>query len=113
MVMMPVTTSGMNALPMNLIGHGTAVNNTVRQIASSMGTAVLISVLSNVTKNVMPSDSLKTSNPISYGQKAIDAVLSGYHATFLLAAIIALVAVFIAFTLKDKRAQKAVNGGEE
>lgn len=38
MVMMPVTTSGMNALPMNLISHGTAVNNTFRQVASSIGT---------------------------------------------------------------------------
>lgn len=37
MVMMPVTTSGMNALPMNLISHGTAVNNTFRQVASSIG----------------------------------------------------------------------------
>ena len=50
MVMMPVTTSGMNALPGNLISHGTAVNNTFRQVASSIGTAILISVLSNVTK---------------------------------------------------------------
>lgn len=40
MVMMPVTTSGMNALPNNLISHGTAVNNTFRQIASSIGTAI-------------------------------------------------------------------------
>ncbi|MGE9642062.1 MFS transporter, partial [Escherichia coli] len=47
MVMMPVTTSGMNALPNNLISHGTAVNNTFRQIASSIGTAILISVLTN------------------------------------------------------------------
>ncbi|MCJ0565597.1 MDR family MFS transporter, partial [Enterococcus cecorum] len=48
MVMMPVTTSGMNALPAHLISHGTAVNNTFRQVASSIGTAILISVLTNV-----------------------------------------------------------------
>ncbi|MGH1802819.1 DHA2 family efflux MFS transporter permease subunit, partial [Enterococcus avium] len=54
MVMMPVTTSGMNALPMNLISHGTAVNNTFRQVASSIGTAVLISILTNVTKDNLP-----------------------------------------------------------
>ena len=54
MVMMPVTTSGMNALPMNLLSHGTAVNNTFRQVASSIGTAVLISVLTNVTKDGLP-----------------------------------------------------------
>jgi MFS family permease len=111
MVMMPVTTSGMNALPMNLISHGTAVNNTVRQIASSMGTAVLISVLSNVTKNSMPGNALKKADPIAYGGKAINAVLNGYHATFLLASLIALVGVFIAFQLHDKRAGNAIKGG--
>ncbi|GAW64171.1 major facilitator superfamily permease [Ligilactobacillus acidipiscis DSM 15836] len=36
MVMMPVTTSGMNALPDSLIADGTASNNTVRQVASSI-----------------------------------------------------------------------------
>lgn len=59
MVMMPVTTSGMNALPMNLISHGTAVNNTFRQVASSIGTAVLISILTNVTKDNLPKASFR------------------------------------------------------
>lgn len=36
MVMMPVTTSGMNALPDSLTADGTASNNTVRQVASSI-----------------------------------------------------------------------------
>jgi uncharacterized membrane protein len=76
-----------------------------------MGTAVLISILSNTTKNAMPKSTLKTVNPIEYGQKAIDAVLKGYHTTFLVATLVALVGVFIAFFLKDKRAQKAANGG--
>lgn len=66
MVMMPVTTSGMNALPMNLISHGTAVNNTFRQVASSIGTAVLISILTNVTKDNLPKASLLKSLPLFY-----------------------------------------------
>ncbi|MDF9446182.1 MFS transporter, partial [Limosilactobacillus mucosae] len=55
MVMMPVTTSGMNALPFEMISHGTAVNNTIRQVASSMGSAILISILTNVTNSQKPS----------------------------------------------------------
>ena len=34
-----ITTSGMNVLPFNKISHGTAVNNTFRQVLSSIGTA--------------------------------------------------------------------------
>ncbi|MCJ0556500.1 MDR family MFS transporter, partial [Enterococcus cecorum] len=65
MVMMPVTTSGMNALPAHLISHGTAVNNTFRQVASSIGTAILISVLTNVTKNNLPTKSILEATPLA------------------------------------------------
>lgn len=41
LVMMNVTTSGMNSLPLDKISHGTAVNNTFRQVLSSIGTASL------------------------------------------------------------------------
>ena len=45
MIMMPVTTAGINALPRHLIPHGTAMNNTVRQVGGSIGTALLVSVM--------------------------------------------------------------------
>lgn len=112
MVMMPVTTSGMNALPVNLMSHGTAVNNTFRQVASSIGTAILISVLSNVTKGNLPSDSLLDATPLAYKDKAIEATLSGYHAAFYVAAAFSLVGFFFAFTLKKKEpALKVLKGG--
>ncbi|WP_167800824.1 MFS transporter, partial [Limosilactobacillus fermentum] len=41
MVFMPVTTSGMNVLPITEMAHGTAVNNTFRQTMSSIGTAIM------------------------------------------------------------------------
>ena len=108
MVMMPVTTSGMNALPMNLISHGTAVNNTFRQVASSIGTAVLISILTNVTKDNLPKASLLKSLPLSYKDQAISATLSGYHAAFFVAVIFGLVGFIITFFLKNN---KKIEGG--
>ena len=109
MVMMPVTTSGMNALPMNLISHGTAVNNTFRQVASSIGTAVLISILTNVTKDNLPKASLLKSLPLSYKDQAINATLSGYHAAFFVAVIFGLVGFIITFFLKNN---KKIEGGK-
>ena len=103
MVMMPVTTSGMNALPMNLISHGTAVNNTFRQVASSIGTAVLISILTNVTKDNLPKASLLKSLPLSYKDQAINATLSGYHAAFFVAVIFGLIGFLITFFLKNNK----------
>lgn len=103
MVMMPVTTSGMNALPMDLISHGTAVNNTFRQVASSIGTAVLISILSNVTKSNLPKDDLLKTMPLTYKTEALNATLTGYHAAFFVAVLFGFVGVIVAFFLKNKK----------
>ncbi|WP_054955144.1 DHA2 family efflux MFS transporter permease subunit [Paenibacillus dakarensis] len=45
-ITMPLNTAGLNALPRNLVTHGTAVNNTVRQISGAIGTAVIITIFS-------------------------------------------------------------------
>ena len=47
--LMPMQTAGMNDLPNKLLAHGSAVVNTARQLAGSLGAAVLITVMSNVT----------------------------------------------------------------
>ncbi|ASF39769.1 MFS transporter [Halobacillus halophilus] len=51
MVMMPVTTAGLNQLPQKLIAHGAAMNNTMRQVAASVGTAILVTVMTTSTQN--------------------------------------------------------------
>jgi EmrB/QacA subfamily drug resistance transporter len=49
-ITMPLNTAGLNALPKELVTHGTAVNNTVRQIAGAIGTAVVVTIYtSNAT----------------------------------------------------------------
>lgn len=51
MIMMPLTTAGINSLPPHLIPHGTAMNNTMRQMGGSIGTAVLVSIMSVLAAN--------------------------------------------------------------
>ncbi|MCZ8516652.1 DHA2 family efflux MFS transporter permease subunit [Paenibacillus filicis] len=48
-MMMPVQTAGMNTVPMNKIGQGTAITNTVRQVAASFGIAWMALLLSQRT----------------------------------------------------------------
>jgi len=103
MVMMPATTAGMNALPLDMMGHGTAVNNTVRQIASSIGTAILTSVLSNVTTSQAPAKSLLKSQPLAYQNDYFNATLSGYHAAFYVAVAFCVVGLVVAFFMQDKQ----------
>ncbi|QAY67903.1 DHA2 family efflux MFS transporter permease subunit [Paenibacillus protaetiae] len=49
LLMMSVQTEGLNQLPPHLASHGTAMSNTIRQIAASIGTAWLITVMSSRT----------------------------------------------------------------
>jgi EmrB/QacA subfamily drug resistance transporter len=48
-IMMTIMTEGLNALSPKLKSHGTAVSNTMRQVASSFGTALLVTVMSTRT----------------------------------------------------------------
>src|SRR5699024_7098308 len=50
MVMMPVTTAGLNQLPRKLIPHGTAMNNTMRQVTASIGTAILVTIMTTTAE---------------------------------------------------------------
>lgn len=47
LLMMSVQTEGLNQLPPHLGSHGTAMSNTIRQVAGSIGTAWLITVMSS------------------------------------------------------------------
>jgi len=119
MTMMPVTTAGMNALPLHLMSNGTAVNNTLRQIASSVGTAVLISISTNVSKNQTPSSSLLKSSPLAYKNGSMNAILNGYHAAFWAAIVFCLIGLFVSFFISGRSPRsikpetQTVNGGEK
>lgn len=106
MVMMPVTTSGMNYLPVDKISYGSAANNTVRQVMGSIGTAILVSVLSNVTTHSMPNASLMKELPFLFKQEAMQATLNGYHVAFLVSCFFGIIGFVLAFFVRDKKEQK-------
>jgi MFS family permease len=102
MVMMPLTTNGMNALSGELIRHGTAVNNTIRQVATSMTTAILVSILTNVTNNTVPAKHMLTTNPLGYKHQFFSATLNGYHASFWCAIAFSCIGWILTFFLNQK-----------
>ena len=93
----------MNQLPYEMNAHGSSMTNTAQQIAGSIGTAVLITILSQASKNYTPNmsdyDGMKRSEML--GQIKIDTMLHGYHAGFLFAVIITIVSFLCSFMLKE------------
>ncbi|MDC3413519.1 DHA2 family efflux MFS transporter permease subunit [Aquibacillus sp. 3ASR75-11] len=65
MLMMPIMTAGLNSLPSRLNSHGTAMTNTTRQVAGSIGIAFLVTVMSNRTDTHFAdySNELTSANP--------------------------------------------------
>ncbi len=96
LVNMPITTWGMNALDNKLMNHGTSVNNTLRQMAGSLGTAVIISVSSLVT------------NAAQGSMGWADAQLLGIDVAFAVCAALCLIGAAITIALvKDRPADEA------
>lgn len=93
MVMMPSTTAGLNVLPKRLIPHGTAMTNTMRQVAASIGTAVLITIMT-VTA-LEPSETIDEAT----------ALVHGVNISFYVATVISIVALVLSFYLKENRQQ--------
>ena len=78
MVTMPATTAGLNQLPNHLIPHGTAMNNTMRQVAASIGTAMLITVMTGAAletgQAADPSDLIRGVNVAFYVTTALTVI---------------------------------------
>lgn len=100
MVMMPLTASAMSALPPHEAAHGTAANNTARQIASAIVVALLSSVTQNVINTNKPAKLLLTNDPLAYASKMIDASLKGFQTSFTIGLIFALLGIIVALFLR-------------
>lgn len=118
MVMMPVSTNGLNQLPARFYPHGTAMNNTLNQVSGAIGTALLVTLMSNRTEThatEIAADAMKhaagaaqpTEAALAEIQQQITmkAMLEGINDTFFVATLIAVVAVILACFIK--RAKQA------
>ncbi len=136
LAMMPITTEGMNAVPIQHVAQGTALSNTTRQIASSLGTAVLTSYWStHSTKHIAElSNALTPSSPtgiqmsvyqssleasgMSPTQAHLEALLSihgwisrmgfvdGLNDTFFVSTILAFAAVVVTCFFGSRKARE-------
>src|SRR5690625_1427794 len=90
MVMMPTTTLGLNQLPDSLIPHGSAMNNTFRQVAGSVGTAILVTLM------------VTTAIP----DGTITGAIHGVNISFIVAGVISLLGLILSFRIKESKGLK-------
>ncbi|OEC01085.1 MFS transporter [Lysinibacillus sphaericus] len=121
MVMMPIMTNGLNQLPQMMNPHGTAINNTLQQVAGAIGSAVLVTFMNNRTKSTAEdliaeakahaaqSGATPTAEQMQQMQEQImqTALLDGITHSFLIAAFVTVLALILAFFLKRVKVESA------
>ncbi|MED3563733.1 DHA2 family efflux MFS transporter permease subunit [Bacillus xiapuensis] len=124
MVMMPVSTNGLNQLPKPLYPHGTAMNNTLNQVAGAIGTALLVTIMTNRTASQakeIGAEAMKhlTAKPTPAAiaemkqQIMMKAMLNGINYAFLIATFIAGLALVLSFFIKRaKQAEDPIVGNQ-
>lgn len=101
--MMPLTTMAMDALPIEKTTDGTAVNNTVRQLASSVGVAILTSITQNVIDNNKPGTAMKTADTIKYLSRTLDASMKGFRVAFAVSLGFAIFGLIVVLFFKKQK----------
>ncbi|HDZ6289893.1 TPA: DHA2 family efflux MFS transporter permease subunit [Staphylococcus aureus] len=129
-IMMPMVTAAINALPGRLASHGNAFLNTMRQLAGSIGTAILVTVMTTQTTQHLSAfgEELDETNPVVQdhmrelasqygGQEGAMKVLlqfvnklatvEGINDAFIVATIFSIIALILCLFLQSNKKAKA------
>jgi EmrB/QacA subfamily drug resistance transporter len=101
LMMMPLQTAGLNQLPQKLSAHGTAISNTIRQVAGAVGTSLLVTVMSDRTKShlqdMAPNAAAKG---FTQGQLIKEATIQGINDAYLVIIGIGIIGLLLSFFIK-------------
>jgi DHA2 family lincomycin resistance protein-like MFS transporter len=95
LTLMPAQTNGLNQLPRELHPHGTAIMNTLQQLASAVGTALIVSVMTAGQSNY-----ISTHLDTAAAEMGSLSLAAGVHNAFILAAVITLIGVIAGFFVR-------------
>lgn len=118
--MMPLSTAGMNAVAPHQVGNASSVSNLVRQVAASMGLAVLTAIMQKRTaqhlQHISESVTVASSQNVqdTFGTSGVsmlsgimqlEGTTRGIADTFLISSLPLFVAIPLVFLFKQKKKQ--------
>ncbi|WP_256761834.1 DHA2 family efflux MFS transporter permease subunit [Cohnella sp. WQ 127256] len=99
MFLMPITTAGLNQLPARLNAHGTAISNTIKQVAGAIGTSLLVTVMTTSTKTHLEDMVAAGGSP---KDMMVEASIQGINDAYLFIIGIGIVGLVLSFFIKRK-----------
>ncbi|UYO07828.1 DHA2 family efflux MFS transporter permease subunit [Paenibacillus sp. PSB04] len=100
LLMMPIQTAGLNQLPARLNAHGTAISNTVRQVAGAVGTSLLVTVMSDRTKTHLTDMMASGGAAANPKQLVLEATIQGINDAYVVIIGIGIVGLLLSFFIK-------------
>ncbi|EIW15670.1 MULTISPECIES: DHA2 family efflux MFS transporter permease subunit [Pelosinus] len=102
LITMPVNTGGLNALPKHLTADGTAVSNTVRQVAGSVGTALPVTIMTMRTQS-HAAELLQSGDILSQSQIIRQASILGISDAYIFTAVIVITAFLVTIFMPNQK----------
>jgi len=104
LMMMPLQTAGLNQLPQQLNAHGTAISNTIRQVAGAVGTSLLVTVMSDRTKTHLQ-DMIPTATAKGWHQAQLikEANIQGINDAYLVIIGIGIIGLLLSLLIKKMK----------
>ncbi|PFA69206.1 MFS transporter [Bacillus sp. AFS015802] len=100
LAMMPVMTNGLNQIPVQWSAHGSALANTFQQVSGSIGTAILITIMTMSSQSYTDVQGKGTN---ALGELAM---IHGYNQAFLFASFLAIGALILSLFLNKETAEQ-------
>jgi len=107
LMMMPIQTAGLNQLPQRLNAHGSAMSQTLRNVAGALGTALLVTIFSNaaaskgkelvLAAHINPNDAANQAKLLEISQQA---TIYGIDLAFEVSMWMTVVALALAFFIR-------------
>ncbi|MDR7071647.1 DHA2 family efflux MFS transporter permease subunit [Fictibacillus barbaricus] len=111
MVMMPIMTNALNELPPPLYPHGTAIITTLQQVAGAIGTALLVSIMTNSSTRYLENTSMKEDNATLQILAMIAGMKSAFFLAFGLVAFAWIISLFIKRSVPQDHTKMEVDQG--
>ncbi|OXS59911.1 MFS transporter [Cohnella sp. CIP 111063] len=104
MLMMPIQTAGLNQLPQRLNSHGSAMSQTLRNVAGALGTAFLVTIMSNSAssrvKELIVQNNVDPTNQAAMLEVTQQGTIYGINYSFIIATWMTVAALVLAFFIR-------------
>ncbi|OMD43181.1 MFS transporter [Paenibacillus borealis] len=102
LLLMPIQTLGLNQLPAKLNAHGTAISNTVRQVAGAVGTSLLVTVMtSRTTTHMQEMMAAGGAKGATQEHMIMEASIQGINDAYLVIVGIGILGLLLSFFIKQ------------